>query len=516
MSLSKEAFFGVLQEGDVFCSGINFRINTGESYTINQSGLVSHVEKDIQMVDVEMFDGGEIRIDFSRTSVHTHRFFRIYPHPNDPESFFLVDLALAHMSFDEIMELRAKYYNLSLRVADFEKNYDLNGLGVYKSMPMEAVGPESTGCSSCNDSNGSHVYRIPMKRADLNRVLKEWGPEYIPDDYGNGEVCLSCGHAERDMADFECHCPRCLELRVADAEMVKNSKRALIQKEYSLENRASVNVDEYAVKEWVHLYVCLRALMTEDMQALMPYSQLAHDVLLAPRKEIGYEMLKQLYYNEFLSINPGSPESAFDLAGYSPESGLSFYLDRVEFVPNISITGHDERLGVAEAIDHLENLISDNLIEFRDDVVELWMEIATEECLDYLEALMDERDFKFERTEKVVHAIQKCLKALSQAQVYYFINLAARNASDTFQRVPGMPRSKAFQTIPNKMLNLLDRSIGENWLVKGYRRPYAQKLSMLSSILFDRFMKGADKAFNSPVGAESVFPDLSGSDDEFV
>lgn len=136
------------------------------------------------------------------------------------------------------------------------------------------------------------------------------------------------------------------------------------------------------------------------------------------------------------------------------------------------------------------------------DVQRLHREIAFEECLKYLQVVMEEHKFQPPMGEKTQSVLRAVLRNFSIGQAYNLIWRAARNAASFYLREQ-TSKVHAANTVPGAIQRMAERSLVEGWDLKPFRRDFRAPLSVISHVLFTVALSLTDDGFTSVPPAEN-------------
>ena len=211
-------------------------------------------------------------------------------------------------------------------------------------------------------------------------------------------------------------------------------------------------------------------------------------------KNYSIEILKQLYRDNILLIDPSSNLSAFN---FHNDGSFSFSITEVIWLINYK-----------DNISSLQSMIGEIVCmpEFFDtyslEIKQLCEEVALQECLAYLDYQLTARHFVFSPGEKTKAVFNKLLQKYSVAQMYNFIYMACRYASDKYQKRQ-IPKKQAANLIPGVVQRYGERAEAEGWEIKSYKRDFNLPQSELSVVLYDVILGKPDGGFNLSI--ENLF-----------
>ena len=180
----------------------------------------------------------------------------------------------------------------------------------------------------------------------------------------------------------------CAECRGNHKKILNDKKIRTIENSLEFFRQNYPELDDLSFRHAVFLLSLIRFCGSEDLSYIEQYDS-NKTGLLSPDKEFDLIILKELYRNNIIAINPFSD---LDLIELNEEGGFSYYPTQVMWVPPLFDTiSHpanfvkslETKMGSMEYID-----------SSYDDVMDLCQEISLLECLSYLEFVLNEHDFK--------------------------------------------------------------------------------------------------------------------------
>jgi hypothetical protein len=248
-----------------------------------------------------------------------------------------------------------------------------------------------------------------------------------------------------------------------------------------------VDAKTLALEDIVYLISFVRLGAAEDFSFIRPLGSITD--LFSPRKHFDYDVLKGLYRRGLIFVHPNSDIDAFNFDG---EDFKSFNLDKVFWVLPAGINGVSTQRFIADAEDLIKS--EEWPDAWREESYILWKRIALEECLQYLEMVLEEHRLPFSPGEKTHMMFSQLLEEYSVAQVYNFIWRAAKDAAAFYQR-GGVNKQHAANTVVGAIQRQAERASSEGWEVKAYRRDFRCPQSMISQVLFNTALQMGDSGF---------------------
>lgn len=379
---------------------------------------------------------------------------------------------LSHLSKEEIELLIKRYYNgekTRTLIDEFKidtKTTTLNNL-------FPPITCETLYCPYCDNVN-----LVSMYESRNSSTLK------------SKPFCPDCRH----IPDSYCRCDNCKQYEHSLKAEIADRKRKLIK-----ETCSSILISPYAVRDLsfeaaVYLMALTRHLVSEDLKFAFPFDK--NHTKLAPTFEFTKKMKESLKNHGIINI---SPESKSDTFTYNEEITeiITYYPSEVqwEFLSPFSI--QEKKAYIAE----LEKIIASGSWpeDWRNESNKLWHSIALHECLEYLTYLLESRHFSITETgEKTIATLETMLKSYSVAQIF---NLSWQSIKDIvdFLKQKGIPHSQAPNVLTSALLRKADRFLAKGWIVNDSRRDFNCAQSVVSTTLFNVFLKLGDAAFTTRV-----------------
>ena len=317
----------------------------------------------------------------------------------------------------------------------------------------------------CQDCENPFIYQTRNDFLEKQRRL-DW---YI-DDW----LCADCESERR----------RLKEQREIAAV---NNYRQLIRQRYSSEP-AEVNLEDLSLEDAVYLLSFIRFCADEELSLAKPLGSLNFHSSLSPQINNDYEILRRLYKQGIIKVNPESPTNAF-----TGEMAETFYLDKVLWILPVSPNSEHPKHLVKELeeIFRLNNFPSNWL----DETLLLWKKIALQECLQYLENSLTEHNLELSPGEKTILVINTLLEDFSVGQIYNIIWRAAKDAA-AFSVRKSVSKQHAANTVVGYMQRYGENAKIQGWEIKPFRRHFDCPQSMISQVFFDSVLKIGEAGFN--------------------
>ncbi|PSL31972.1 hypothetical protein CLV42_104273 [Chitinophaga ginsengisoli] len=303
-------------------------------------------------------------------------------------------------------------------------------------------------------------------------------------------LCPSCGHVTGEY----CRCDNCRQYARLRAERKKDKQRSLI-----LEKCSSIFIPPHEVQELsfeasVYLMALTRHSISEDFRFLFLFDKT--QVKLAPTFDFIKQMQVSLKECGLISV---SPESKIDCFTFNEEvtAITAYYPSEVQWELLPSFSAQEKKAYIAKL---QEMIVSGNWPEhWQTECKVLWRALVLDECIEYLIYLLESRHFKeIEVGEKTKAAFDALLEEFSIAQIFNLSWQSVRDMVDSLT-VKGIPHFQAVNVFTGTLLRKADRALAQGWIVKDARRDFNCPQSVVSSTLFNLFLKLGDSAWTTKV-----------------
>lgn len=387
-----------------------------------------------------------------------------------------IDKKLEHLGEEEIATLINRYYsNEKAKSLVEEYKIEINPSKLYTLFPPIIY--EDKLCIYCGK---------PM-------LIKR--PSKSSCGYGrNNAYCINCGHEDSHF----CNCSYCREkIKLEEIKLeeeqkkIVQDKRNLINDTYDLNKYKPVRIEDLGFREKVFLGALLRTALTEDMKIIKPLE--VAERKLAPTLNYTKEILITLLSKDVIVVSPDSKIEAFVDSSSEKEFPQTYYINKVIYILNIEIKEAYE-----EEIATLINPKEMNE-ESKSEALEIWKEIALEECLEYLNYQMDKVKFDFNPGEKTIAVFKDLLEHFSVAQIYGIIYRCIANSTKYYQET-NIGRKQAANSVVGACQRYGERALVEKWDLIKYHRAYDIPQSMIGEFFLNRVTRIGDLGFEmSPI-----------------
>lgn len=382
---------------------------------------------------------------------------------------------LRHLTMLQIESLMNKYYN-GVKASDIIKEYNIDTTSSKLYTLFPPIICEDIICPVCNE---------PMYKERYSKSSYSWNKKK--------PFCAICGHTD----EIICKCNYCIaereKVRKLNEERkvrILQEKREKIKKVYDL-NIVPVNYSELNFREKVFLGALLRTSLSEDMEVILPLNDAERE--LAPT--IGYikEILSYLIGRGVISVDSNSSIDAF--LDSNEEKDIEFpnvyYITMVKY--RINIVGDEDIKNILSKIINPKSFSDAD----KEDALNIWKEIALEECIEYFEYQMKSVRFDFNIGEKTIAIFKDLLENFSVSQIYGIIYKSVANATKYYQE-SSVSKKQAANSVIGGCQRYAERAMINNWELAKYSRIKELPQSMISEFFFDRVIGVGSLGFNMP------------------
>lgn len=382
---------------------------------------------------------------------------------------------LRHLTMLQIESLMNKYYN-GVKASDIIKEYNIDTTSSKLYTLFPPIICEDIICPVCNE---------PMYKERDSKSSYSWNKKK--------PFCAICGHTD----EIICKCNYCIaereKVRKLNEERkvrILQEKREKIKKVYDL-NIVPVNYSELNFREKVFLGALLRTSLSEDMEVILPLNDAERE--LAPT--IGYikEILSYLIGRGVVSVDSNSSIYAF--LDSNEEKDIEFpnvyYITMVKY--RINIVGDEDIKNILSKIINPKSFSDAD----KEDALNIWKEIALEECIEYFEYQMKSVRFDFNIGEKTIAIFKDLLENFSVSQIYGIIYKSVANATKYYQE-SSVSKKQAANSVIGGCQRYAERAMINNWELAKYSRIKELPQSMISEFFFDRVIGVGSLGFNMP------------------
>lgn len=383
---------------------------------------------------------------------------------------------LEHLSEEEIETLYQRYI-AGEKVQELLREYKIRTTPyhLYKLFPPVLVKEK---CNYCD----CDMYQYRKSRSDTNNNEPP-------------KQCVNCGHRIYSDTNYgrqeTCNCVYCAEQQEKEREVKKQDKIATIHELYNPNDIQPVHLSELTFTDKLNLLSLCYSQTSEDFNNIISLQDKRRVSLFTPTALMDRSVLEILYNDKILIVDPDSdPESFSEENQYE-----SFYINTVDWLVNITVDG-ESRLELKTIFNLLSNELF-NAIQpsWEQELYQLLKIICLEEVMQYLNMKANELGVTHSAETKTREIITQLIDDFSISQLYYFTDLAIKNAHIFYSKGTSKGKRHAGNTIPNKLLNLGTRAKQEDWSDYAYKRDSRAPRSTISQVLFDYILKEPDACF---------------------
>lgn len=248
-----------------------------------------------------------------------------------------------------------------------------------------------------------------------------------------------------------------------------------------------LNPSQISLKQSIFLLALLRYSGNEDLTAIKPIAKHQNVNLFSPHLNYDRHIVKTLYKEGIILMSPDTPYSSFNNSQSGFLDGLYW---EVLLPPGVSLfhlmSKIEEKLRVFdyEKVEGVDN-----------ELMSICHDISYYECVSYLEYLTDEHSLTIKIGEKTKRVIFNALDIYSVSQIYSFIYRGTKSAA-SFYLQNKVSKTHAANTIVGNIERSIERSVAEDWNVKGFGRNFNIPQSILCEVVYNFILKKHDAGFN--------------------
>nr|WP_253308620.1 hypothetical protein [Rickettsia endosymbiont of Ceutorhynchus assimilis] len=388
---------------------------------------------------------------------------------------------LSHLTEQQIKELINRYYN-NEKIADLLKEFEINvAPGVLVGL-FPPVTHNELFCKYCQDIN------LISKRE--SRSYNMVNP-----------FCPICNHEDKSY----CSCHNCQEIINQQRQAEEEHKRYILMQTFLSSNIDIPAAEEFTLKDALYLLSAVEHSATQDLEFIKPYLKGPSIPSLAPDEELREDIINHLTRKGFIQINPlKNSLDAFEVN--TGNKLVRYYLKKVlwELLPNMNVEEKEEYL------DSIRNIIKgERPSSWENDVIEMWQLITKYECIENLKYLLVEHDFPVMDKHAEKQALTTFINLFQNFSVGQVFNLSWQAVRDVKYK-DSLEKNSYYRynkdniaiIIINRIQQIADRVIANNWQIKNSRREYRLPQTTISSIFFDLFLEIGDEYYENVMPAE--------------
>lgn len=334
--------------------------------------------------------------------------------------------------------------------------------------------------------------------------------------------CVACNHvvyADLDGTNARpsagCDCIKCVTERKKAQEKSAMSFADKIRNAYKNQSSLSItNIDEVNLAELVGLHALVHTWAAEDMSHLVPLEKKLETFW--PTQDKSTTALGELYRSSMLQIdlNHGTTDMFVEKEG----GKINWYIRKTVLIPSISQPGL-KCMGVPETLGYLGDIIPNKLTnKQKSELTALIRAIAVDECVQYMQYMLEEHGFDTVVGEKTQKIFEELLESLPVSQIYACIWTAVKGAAAFLQTPSCSGRNHAYNTIQGKMRDAAMKRISGEIEANGFDRYKLCSRSEVSHSLYRLLGFDADVGFTTRL-ADIQIPDAwlqETEEDEYI
>lgn len=261
-------------------------------------------------------------------------------------------------------------------------------------------------------------------------------------------------------------------------------KKQLIYDTYKYAPK-EVSFDLLEFKTKVFLGALCRGLLEENLFEVSPYME--SNVKLTSQNELLYKIYNDLYLKRAIVVNPNSKIEAFI------EENFPNFFNILLVKYNLNIEYNDSKE------DMIYKILNPTYFTEKDSesAYELWMDIAVEECIEYLIYQLERVDMEFSPGEKTNTIIKNLLKNFSVSQIYGIIWKGVSDATRILVEKK-ISRQHAANSVIGFCQRYAERALENNWNLMEFQRIRDLPQSVLSEFFFYKVLNIGELGFKVP------------------
>ncbi|HEY9018600.1 hypothetical protein [Thiomicrospira sp.] len=287
-------------------------------------------------------------------------------------------------------------------------------------------------------------------------------------------------------------------MRRDNEKLLKHEYHKLLEQVCRVSRENAVQIGELSLWNAVHLSALARVALDENTDQISPLY--LHDNYLCCKQDRAESAILKLYSDELIDISSRSDPSAFNING---NGEIEFYIDIVRWKLTIGRSS-DENITILQ---ELEKLLCNKDMwpsQWKSQVTDLWLELALDEVLAYLEICLLDHHLEARFGEKTTRVFLNILERFPINKVYNFIWGSVKDAV-AYQVRTGVPDRQAANSVVGICQNRAERALTEGWEVKSYRRNYRIPQSVRTSY-FSNVVTSLGEDFFAQIPGSSLDP----------
>ena len=367
-------------------------------------------------------------------------------------------------SFDELSEEEKsefirRYYE-GENINETKKRFDVSGTmnRIINLFPPEEIDRR---CDYC----GSHLFRRRLLRDSYHKLGRE------------DVFCIRCHHFPLIK-----NC-RCAECKARELDKINKAKQRIVE-EYS-QYEEPVDITQLDFTTRVYLGALIRSCVNEDLFYVHPYNKTLKR--LAPTDSMAEKIYKHLINQKVIVVDPSSSIGCFNLDSEKFPKEYSVF----DVTYNLNILYPNNKKELLNEILYPDFYSSEHL----EMAFDLWKEIATYECIEFLQYHLDKVHFDFSPGDKTYATFDGMLNVFSVSQIYCIIWRAVRDACHYYQKGNVSTNHAANSAVYN-CRRISDNIMRNGWHVSDFTRPHDILQSEISLYFYNAVVKIGDRGLS--------------------
>jgi hypothetical protein len=248
---------------------------------------------------------------------------------------------------------------------------------------------------------------------------------------------------------------------------------------------------EATLRQRLYLSALLRCSLAEDQSQILSIEESSGK--LTPSGEHTDRVLAHLWRTNIIVVDPSSKLGSYLI---SERGTLDIYTTQVRWNVNVASTKGLTRAAILAQLCEPEE-VADHEI---DQAIELWREVALEESLEYLQHKRRAVNLFAEIGEKTRESFNELLNWFSTAQIYSIVWNVVPKALAGLEEGKFSGRTHAANSIPGRCKSYGEQAYIRKWNLSRYRRDFECEQSIISELLFNRYLMVGQLGFDNRPG----------------
>lgn len=302
-------------------------------------------------------------------------------------------------------------------------------------------------------------------------------------------ACERCRAAAADAARLQRAADA--QARLAKAAHDKQRQWTILSSALAARRKDGVLIQDLLFSDALYLAAYLRVGATQDFSRLNPFPDL--DPPLSPHQGFDREIVDRLYRRGALAIAPDSPADAF-LFDDGDDDAFRYYPHKVSWVLPMA----EGDVSTARFAELLEQRLTGGPLPpmWEAEIPKVVQRVALEECLAYLQLVMEEHRIDPSIGDKTRLVISAALRRFSIGQVFTFVWRAVKDAA-AYQVRERISDRHAANLVPGSIQRMSESAVAQRWVVNAFRRDRRCPESAVSHLLFTGVLKASDAGMST-------------------